>query len=265
MKRTTVLAYIASLMTSLAVAFSGCSDSTSGGGDTGSQTPAVDRTAQFAADVAKFEHAAGTDSEYTAEQMHEIMVKMAADPTFKNKFMGVPTLQNPTDLWIVMEIMWEMKPDLIVESGTYKGGSAPFWAIILEHMNPNGRVITIDIEDQRTRRAKNFPITKKRVDFLLGSSTDPEIVAEVHRRAQGKNVLVILDSLHSKKHVADELAAYAPLISVGGYIIVQDTSIGPLPAIDEFLAANPNFIADRSKERYSDTNTVRGYLKRVRL
>jgi len=160
--------------------------------------------------------------------------------------------------------MYEVRPDLIVETGTYHGGSAPFWAIILEHINPAGRVITIDIEDQRTRRAKNLPIAKKRVDFLLGSSTDPEIVAEVHRRAEGKRVLVLLDSLHSKEHVAAELEAYAPLVPVDGYLIVQDTMVGPIAAIDEFLAANDSFVADRGRERYADTNTVRGYLKRVK-
>ncbi len=100
--------------------------------------------------------------------------------------------------------------------------------------------------------------------FLLGSSTAPEVVAEVHRRARGKRVMVILDSLHSKEHVAAELAAYAPLVPVGSYIVVQDTPLDSLAAIDEFLEANENFMADRSRERYPDTNSVRGYLRRVR-
>ena len=95
-------------------------------------------------------------------------------------------------------------------------------------------MITIDIKDQRTRPAKRLPISKRRVDFLQGSSTDPAIVAEMHRRAKGKRVLVLLDSLHSKEHVATELAAYALLAPVGSYVIVQDTTTGPLPAIDEF-------------------------------
>jgi cephalosporin hydroxylase len=76
--------------------------------------------------------------------------------------------------------------------------------------------------------------------------------------------MVILDSLHSKEHVAAELEAYAPLVPVGGYLIVQDTPFGPDEAIAEFLAANDNWIADRRRERYPDTNSVRGYLRRVK-
>jgi cephalosporin hydroxylase len=101
-------------------------------------------------------------------------------------------------------------------------------------------------------------------DFRLGSSTAPDVVAEVRRRAKGKRVMVLLDSLHSKEHVAAEIAAYAPLVPVGSYIVVQDTPVGPLAAIDEFLEANKNFMADRSRERYPDTNSVRGYLRRMR-
>ena len=109
-----------------------------------------------------------------------------------------------------------------------------------------------------------IPIARERVDFLLGGSTDPEIVAEVHRRARGKRVLVLLDSLHSKEHVAAELEAYAPLVPLGSYVIVQDTLVGPIRAIDELLESNDTFIADRTRERYPDTNSVRGYLRRVR-
>ena len=163
-----------------------------------------------------------------------------------------------------MEIMHETKPDLILEAGTIQGGSAALWAVILEHINPRAQVITIDIKDQRPRRAKNLPIVKERVTFLLGSSTAEDVVAEVHRRAKGKRVMVMLDSLHSKEHVAAELAAYAPLVPVGSYLVVQDTPLGPIEAVDEFLETNPNWIADRSRERYKDTNSVRGYLRRIR-
>jgi cephalosporin hydroxylase len=227
-------------------------------------SPDPKRARQIEEDVATYERAVGKTHGRTPEEIHEFMKKARAAPSFMNRFLGVSTLQNPSDAWIIMEIMHEVKPDLMVETGTYHGGSAALWAIILEHINPDGRVITIDIEDQRDRRAIELPISKRRVDFLLGSSTDPEIVAEVHRRAEGKRVLVVLDSLHSKEHVAAELKAYAPLVPVGSYVIVQDTPVGPLPAIDEFLAANDSFVADRARERYPDTNTVRGYLRRVR-
>jgi len=216
-------------------------------------------------DIAIFEKAMGATHELTDKRVLEIAQSMRDSPVFKNKFLGVWTVQNPSDAWIVMEIMWEVKPDLIIEAGTFQGGSANLWAVILEHINPNGRVITIDIEDQRKPGAKRAAIAKRKVDFLLGSSTDPKIVAEVHRRAKGKKrVLVLLDSLHSKEHVAGELAAYAPLVSVGSYVIVQDTLVGPKAAIDEFLASTDTFVADRRRERYANTNSVRGYLKRVK-
>lgn len=185
-------------------------------------------------------------------------------PVFQNKFLGVSTVQNPLDAWIVMEIIHEVAPDLIIETGTYHGGSAMLWALILEQVNPEGRVITIDIEDQREAGARRHAIAKRRVDFLLGSSTAPEVVAEVHRRSKHKRVLVLLDSLHTAEHVAAELEAYAPLVPVGSYVIVQDSPLDAVGAIDAFLAANPGWTADRAKERFRLTNTVRGYLRRER-
>jgi cephalosporin hydroxylase len=247
----------------LAFSIFGCRDSEEPGMSPSAAQSDLDRTRQYEEDVASFRQAIGETHDLSPEQMHQFMKDMRSAPVFKNKFLGIRTAQNPSDAWIVMEIMHEVKPDLIVETGSYHGGSAALWAVVLEHINPDGRVITIDIEDQREQRAMELPISKRRVDFLLGSSTDPEVVAEVHRRAQGKRVLVVLDSLHSKEHVAAELKAYAPLVPVGSYVIVQDTPVGPLEAIDEFLATNKSFVADRSRERYPDTNSVRGYLRRV--
>ena len=139
-----------------------------------------------------------------------------------------------------------MKPDFMVEAGTRHGGSAAIWAMILEQINPDARVITIDIEDQVTD-AKKLDIVRRKVDFLVGSSTDPEIVAEVKRRTKGKKVVVLLDSAHDKEHVLNELNAYSPLVGVGSYLIVQDTIVnghpvwpeygpGPFEAVEEFMA-----------------------------
>lgn len=130
-------------------------------------------------------------------------------------------------------------------------------------MNPDGRVITIDIEDRHRPAAKTHRLSSK-VDFLLGSSTDPAIVSEVKRRVAGKRVLIILDSLHTKEHVAAELAAYADLVPVGGYVIVQDTPVGPIYAIHEFVAKNNNFKIDRKRERMLYTLNGGGFLKRTR-
>ena len=221
-------------------------------------------TEQELKDIAIFEKANGDSHGLTPKQVATTQGNMRKDPIFRNRFLGVWTVQNPSDAWIVMEILYEVKPDLLIEAGTFHGGSANLWAIILEHINPNSKVITIDIEDKREPRAKELPIAKERVTFLLGSSTDPKVVAEVHRRAKGKKAIVLLDSLHSKEHVAAEIEAYKSIVGVGSYIIVQDTPLGPKAAIDEFLASTDTFVADRKRERYSDTNSVRGYLKRVK-
>lgn len=190
------------------------------------------------------------------------------------KWMGIQTWQNPTDVWIHQEIIVETKPDVIVECGAHKGGSAALWAMILEHVNPEGRVIAIDIEDQ-FEEAKQLPICQRRVEFLVGSSTDPAIVAEVKKRVQGKRALVILDSDHSKAHVLEELKAYSPLVHKGDYLIVQDTVVyghplarwhgpGPMEALDEFLTTTDAFESDRSRERYLVSFHPKGYLKRVK-
>ncbi len=184
---------------------------------------------------------------------------------FKNRFLGVPTQQNPFDAWIFQELISETKPDVILETGTLHGGSSALWATYLTAQNPEGRVITIDIEDQRLPEALALPITQTHVDFLLGSSTDPEVVREVKRRVEGKRVLVLLDSLHTADHVYGELQAYAELVPVGGYVVVQDTLVGVTPGIERFLAEkNGAFEIDRGRERFIISNSLGGYLRRVR-
>jgi cephalosporin hydroxylase len=190
-----------------------------------------------------------------------------------NKWLGILTEQNPNDVWITQEIIVETRPDFIIETGTLCGGSAALWATILEQVNPEGRVITIDILDQ-AKEARKLPIVKKHVEFLHGSSTAAHIINEVKNRVEGKKVLVILDSNHSKQHVSNELAAYAPLVTVGSYLIVQDTNVnghpvarsfgpGPMEAITEFLAADHDFISDRERERLMFTMHPKGYLRRI--
>lgn len=191
-----------------------------------------------------------------------------------NKWLGILTEQNPNDVWITQEIIVETRPDFIIETGTLCGGGTALWATILEQVNPRGRVITIDILDQ-AQQARKLPIVQKRVDFLHGSSTATDIVDYVKYSVEGKKVLVILDSDHSKQHVLNELAAYAPLVTVGSYLIVQDTNVnghpveptfgpGPMEAVAEFLAANSNFVPDKGRERLMFTMHPNGYLKRIR-
>jgi cephalosporin hydroxylase len=182
------------------------------------------------------------------------------------RWMGVETWKCPLDLWVYQEIVAEVRPDLIVECGTAYGGSALFLAGVLDALG-SGRVLSIDItrRDGRPRHP--------RVEFLLGSSTAPEIVDRVRAAAAGARVLVILDSDHRQAHVARELSLYAPLVGSGSYVIVEDTNInghpvfegfgpGPAEAVEDFLRAHPEFEADRSRERFLLTFHPGGYLRR---
>lgn len=201
----------------------------------------------------------------------------ASDDTWrKNRWLGILTQQNPNDVWIIQEIISEVRPDVILETGSYYGGSAAVWATILEQVNPSGQVISIDIDDL-AEPARRLPIVKEKVRFLVGSSTAPEIVQQVEQLVGDRKAMVILDSNHEMDHVLREMNAYASLIPVGGYLIVQDTNMcghpihvekypgnGPMEAVDAFLATNDRFESDRSRERLMFTMHPKGYLKRVR-
>ena len=221
-----------------------------------------------------------SSDEQVIRSFEEVFV--ARKSLLSNKWLGIQAIQHPFDVWVTQEIIFEVKPDVIVETGTLWGGSAVLWATILEQVNPAGRVITIDIAERpKLSLARQLPVWQRHVDFLKGSSTAPEIVAEVEKRVRGKKVLAIFDSLHTKEHVLAELRAYAPLVDVGSYVIVQDTHLGdvvphwymapkdwwtpgPLKAVEEFLAENGQFEIDSSREKMLATNNHDGFLKRVR-
>ena len=117
-------------------------------------------------------------------------------------WLGSQALKNPLDLWVYQEIMWETEPELIVETGTYRGGSALYLASLCDLMG-RGEVLSIDVEPKRD----DYP-EHPRITYLAGrSSTDPDVVDEVRERANGRSILVILDSDHSQRHVEAELAA----------------------------------------------------------
>jgi cephalosporin hydroxylase len=183
--------------------------------------------------------------------------------------------KNPLDLWNMRQIVYEIRPDFIVETGTAWGGSALFWAETLHGMGlQHSRVLTVDIADA-TQTASTDMLWKKYVDFYFGSSTDPSIVSAIRHRAKGRKVLVSLDSDHSMRHVLRELKAYAPLVSRGSYIIVEDTHIdgiptyfapspGPMGAVVEFLKQGGarDFEQDLSRETLGITYYPGGWLRR---
>ena len=138
-------------------------------------------------------------------------------------WMGRPIIQLPEDMVRTAEVIWALRPDLIVETGIAHGGSLIYYASLFEAMG-NGRVIGVDIEIRPHNRAATeaHPMFK-RIEMIEGSSAAPEIVAQVRARIQpGEKVLVLLDSNHTKQHVLDELRAYAELVSVGSYLVATD-------------------------------------------
>jgi cephalosporin hydroxylase len=184
-------------------------------------------------------------------------------------WLGVPVLKYPQDLWIYQEIVFELKPDLIVECGTSQGGSALFLATICDLIG-KGKVVTIDIVESPTCPQHN------RITYLLGSSTSPEIVQAVRQEAKDALVvMVILDSDHSKQHVSNELQIYSQLVTKGSYLIVEDTNIngnpvlpgsgpGPREAVEEFMAENDQFVIDYKREKFYVTSNPNGFLRKIK-
>lgn len=181
---------------------------------------------------------------------------------------GHRTMKSPMDLWAYQEIVAETKPEVVVESGTAFGGSSYYLASLLDLLG-RGEVITIDIE------ARPGQPTHPRITRIIGSSTDPAVVADVRRRVAGRRAMVILDSDHSQRHVAAELAAYRSLVAPGCYLIVEDTDVnghpvvpehgpGPMEAVAAFLPEAPEYELDASRERFMLTLNPGGYLRRVR-
>jgi cephalosporin hydroxylase len=190
------------------------------------------------------------------------------------KWLGIRSEQAPTDNWSMQEIITELQPDYIVESGTMNGGSTLFYAAVLSYVNPNGKVITIDVEPHVEEAAK-LPLWQQRVEMVVGSSVDPKVIGHIAQEIQGKRVLVTLDSLHTHDHVLKEMEIYSKLVTPGSYLVVQDTNLnghpvdpewgpGPMEAVQDFLKTHDEFVADRSREKYLLTFYPGGWLKRVR-
>jgi cephalosporin hydroxylase len=187
-------------------------------------------------------------------------------------WMGVPILKLPSDLWLYYELIWETRPDLIVEAGTNKGGSALFFAHLFDVMGTDGRVITVDI----TRCPEGYP-EHRRIQFITQSSTMPETVAMIRSQIRPTDrVMVILDSDHSEVHVRKELDLYSPMVSPGCYLVVEDTDVnghpvyrthgpGPMEALVDFLAGSSgrDFESDLARdEKFGITFHPRGWLRR---
>lgn len=190
-------------------------------------------------------------------------------------YCGYQIQKNPLDLWVYQEILWECKPDIIIEGGTASGASALYLAHVLDRMAKSEgkyerRVITIDIAN----RLLNVP-DHRRIDYYVGNTLTPGFIKDVTELCRGKSVMVILDDDHSTDHVYKELLAYSPLVTVGQYLIVEDTNVdyplkfgdGPGKAVRDFIQIDPggvDFAVDKKREKFLMTWNPGGYLRRVR-
>jgi cephalosporin hydroxylase len=205
---------------------------------------------------------------------------------WKNAYwLGVPTQKYPSDLWIYQELLYELKPDVIVETGTLLGGSALFLASMCDLLG-NGRVISVDIEvrkirGQPARDLKSHIRTRlrphPRIAYVQGfSSASPQALKAVRAQIRpGESVMVILDSDHREAHVVAELHAYADLVTPNHYLIVEDTCVnghpvnpehgpGPMEAVNAFLKERSDFKRDRGREKFHVTANPGGVLRRLR-
>jgi len=188
-------------------------------------------------------------------------------------WLGIPSEQAPTDNWSMQEIITETRPDYIIEAGTANGGTTLFYATVLSLVNPDGKVITVDVEPH-VDNASKLPVWKQRVELIVGSSVDPKVADQIAQEVSGKKVLVTLDSLHTHDHVLREMEIYSKLVTPGSYLVVQDTNInghpvnpgwgpGPMEAVEDFMKTHDNFVADRSREKFLLTHYPKGWLKRI--
>ena len=145
-------------------------------------------------------------------------------------WMGRPIIQLPQDMMAMQEIIWQVKPDLIIECGIAHGGSIIYYASLLE-LQGHGEVLGIDLDIRpHNREALQSHPMFKRISMIEGSSIDPAIAAQVQALAAGKKVILVLDSNHTHDHVLEELRLYAPLVAVGSYCVVMDTVVEDMPA-----------------------------------
>ncbi len=199
-------------------------------------------------------------------------------------WMGRPLIQLPQDMVAMQEIIWNTRPDLIIETGIAHGGSLIYYASLLELLGGDGLVLGIDVDIRTHNRLEieKHPMAK-RIRMIQGSSIDPDIAKQAATAATGKkNVMVVLDSNHTHEHVLGELRLYSPLVTRGCYLVVFDTLLEDMPddlvmdrpwgkgnnpktAVHEFLNSNDCFEIDKDlQHKLLITVAPDGYLRRTK-
>lgn len=199
---------------------------------------------------------------------------------YEPSWLGIPIIQYPGDIVAMQELIWKVRPDLIIETGVAHGGSAIFYASVLELIG-KGRVVAIDVEIRKYNRVaiEAHPLSK-RIHLIEGNSIDPAVVEQVGVGAkEAKTVLVTLDSNHSYEHVLKEMELYGPMVTGESYMVAMDGAQGqvhdipsgkeewrednPLRAIKTFLAANGDqWEIDNNFTRFGVTSNPSAHLRR---
>lgn len=203
--------------------------------------------------------------------------------SYNFSWMGRPIIQYPQDMIAMQELIWDIKPDLIIETGIAHGGSLIYYASLMELLG-KGKVLGVDIDIRSHNRAEieRHPMFK-RIEMIQGSSVDPETVAKVAAIAkQYATIMVSLDSNHTHDHVLKELEMYSPFVTPGSYLVCFDTIVEDLPndympgrpwrqgdnpktAVREFLRSNPGFQSDTAIDNKLLISVgPEGYLKRLK-
>lgn len=242
----------------------------------------MDPVKQFEQERAEAIEAMGKDQELRKKSLDWMLHADKYKYTYNYSWMGRPIIKYPNDILILQEMIWNLKPDYIVETGIAHGGSIIFSASMLELMG-HGEVIAVDIDIRKHNREEieKHPMSK-RITMIQGSSTDPSIVNDIKVKVKGKKVLVCLDSNHTHDHVLDELRMYADMVSIGSYIVCPDTFVeyfpkgyckdrpwdvgnNPMTAVIQFLKEDDRFIIDKDIDnKLMITEGFDGYLKRIK-
>lgn len=226
----------------------------------------------------------GKDEEFKKLSLDWILKSNEYKYGYSFTWMGRPIIQFPNDMFIIQELIWQVKPDLIIETGIAHGGSIIFSASMLELLGGDGEVIGIDIDIRKHNRdeIEKHPMMK-RITMLEGSSIDENIVKQVKDIAKDKKtIMVFLDSNHSHAHVLEELKAYGNLVTPNSYLVVFDTCVeifpegyvkdrpwdvgnNPMTAMNEYLSTHDEFELDEIvNSKAMITAAPRGFLKRVK-
>jgi cephalosporin hydroxylase len=184
--------------------------------------------------------------------------KQGHDPTWR----GSRILKMPQDIVLYQEAIWENRPDVLIETGTLFGASAQMFADFLSLFGGE-KVYTIDVRPQAMPK-------HDMVEYVVGSSSKPEIRDRIAAKVEGKKVMVVLDSNHRYRHVRRELKLWSPVVTPGQFLVVEDcwasspNPFWPYPAVEEFLKKHPNFKREPRTDKYLAGITRDGWLKRIK-